>query len=36
MPKDIQCCFAVHVDAVAGWIGSYGGEDSPEIGRAHV
>ena len=29
MPKDIQCCFAVHVDAVAGWIGSYGGEDSP-------
>jgi lipoprotein-anchoring transpeptidase ErfK/SrfK len=29
MAKDIQICFAVHVDAVAGWIGSYGGEDSP-------
>ena len=29
MAKDIQVCFAVHVDAVAGWIGSYGGEDSP-------
>ena len=29
MAKDIQCCFAVHVDAVAGWLGSYGGEDSP-------
>ena len=27
MAKDIQVCFAVHVDAVAGWIGSYGGED---------
>ena len=29
MAKDIQCCFAVHVDAVAGWLGSYGGEDLP-------
>ena len=27
--KDIQVAFGVHVDAVAGWIGSYGGEDSP-------
>ncbi len=27
--KDILCCFGVHVDAVAGWLGSYGGEDSP-------
>ena len=29
MAKDIQCAFGVHVDAVAGWLGSYGGEDSP-------
>ncbi|MFN0302406.1 MAG: polysaccharide deacetylase family protein [Burkholderiales bacterium] len=29
MAKDIQVAFGVHVDAVAGWIGSYGGEDSP-------
>ena len=29
MPKDIQCRFGVDVDAVAGWLGSYGGEDSP-------
>jgi peptidoglycan/xylan/chitin deacetylase (PgdA/CDA1 family) len=27
--KEIFCCFGVHVDAVAGWLGSYGGEDSP-------
>lgn len=27
--KDIQLCFGVDVDAVAGWLGSYGGEDSP-------
>lgn len=27
--KDIKVGFAVHVDAVAGWLGSYGGEDSP-------
>lgn len=29
MPKEILCAFGVHVDAVAGWLGSYGGEDSP-------
>lgn len=29
MPKEIYCAFGVHVDAVAGWLGSYGGEDSP-------
>jgi peptidoglycan-N-acetylglucosamine deacetylase len=29
MAKEIYCCFGVHVDAVAGWLGSYGGEDSP-------
>jgi len=29
MPKEIQVAFAVDVDAVAGWLGSYGGEDSP-------
>ena len=27
--KEIYCAFGVDVDAVAGWIGSYGGEDSP-------
>lgn len=27
--KDIQCSFGVDVDAVAGWLGSYGGQDSP-------
>ncbi len=27
--KEIVCCIGVHVDAVAGWLGSYGGEDSP-------
>lgn len=27
--KDIQVCIGVDVDAVAGWLGSYGGEDSP-------
>jgi peptidoglycan-N-acetylglucosamine deacetylase len=26
--KDILCAFGVDVDAVAGWLGSYGGEDS--------
>ncbi|HEV7755492.1 MAG TPA: polysaccharide deacetylase family protein, partial [Mycobacteriales bacterium] len=30
MPKDILCAFGVDVDAVAGWLGSYGGEDSPD------
>ncbi len=29
MAKDILCCFGVDIDAVAGWLGSYGGEDSP-------
>src|ERR1700720_548637 len=28
MPKKILCSFGVDVDAVAGWLGSYGGEDS--------
>jgi peptidoglycan/xylan/chitin deacetylase (PgdA/CDA1 family) len=27
--KDIKCSFGVDIDAVAGWLGSYGGEDSP-------
>jgi peptidoglycan/xylan/chitin deacetylase (PgdA/CDA1 family) len=27
--KDIRCVFGVDVDAVAGWLGSYGGDDSP-------
>ncbi|AQA03766.1 polysaccharide deacetylase [Mycobacterium sp. MS1601] len=27
--KKIQVCVGVDVDSVAGWIGSYGGEDSP-------
>lgn len=29
MAKDIKVCIGVHVDAVGGWLGSYGGEDSP-------
>ena len=29
MPKEIFCAFGVDVDAVGGWLGSYGGEDSP-------
>lgn len=29
MGKDIKCAFGVDVDAVGGWLGSYGGEDSP-------
>ncbi len=29
MAKNIRCAFGVDVDAVAGWLGSYGGEDSP-------
>ena len=29
MAKEILCSIGIHVDAVAGWIGSYGGEDSP-------
>jgi len=27
--KDIKCSIGVDIDAVAGWLGSYGGEDSP-------
>lgn len=29
MAKEILCAFGIDVDAVAGWLGSYGGEDSP-------
>ena len=29
MAKDIVCSFGVDIDAVAGWLGSYGGQDSP-------
>ncbi len=29
MPKEILVGFSIHCDAVAGWLGSYGGEDSP-------
>ncbi len=29
MAKEIYCAVGVHIDAVAGWLGSYGGEDSP-------
>jgi peptidoglycan/xylan/chitin deacetylase (PgdA/CDA1 family) len=30
MVKEILCGFGIDVDAVAGWLGSYGGEDSPD------
>ena len=30
MAKQIFCAFGIDVDAVAGWLGSYGGEDSPD------
>src|SRR6218665_3725969 len=30
MAKEILCGFGVDVDAVAGWLGSYGGQDSPD------
>lgn len=30
MAKELLCAFGVDVDAVAGWLGSYGGEDSPD------
>ncbi len=30
MPKEILCAVGTDVDAVAGWLGSYGGEDSPD------
>jgi peptidoglycan/xylan/chitin deacetylase (PgdA/CDA1 family) len=29
MSKKIKVCVGVDIDAVAGWLGSYGGEDSP-------
>src|SRR5437763_13519363 len=29
MAKEIFCSIGIDVDAVAGWLGSYGGEDSP-------
>lgn len=29
MAKEIYCSFGIDIDAVAGWLGSYGGEDSP-------
>ncbi|MDQ3654649.1 MAG: polysaccharide deacetylase [Chloroflexota bacterium] len=29
MPKEIICAFGTDIDSVAGWIGSYGGADSP-------
>lgn len=30
MSEEILCGSGVDVDAVAGWLGSYGGEDSPD------
>ena len=30
MPKEILVAYGVDIDAVAGWLGSYGGEDSPD------
>lgn len=30
MAKEILCTYGVDIDAVAGWLGSYGGEDSPD------
>jgi peptidoglycan/xylan/chitin deacetylase (PgdA/CDA1 family) len=30
MAKEILCAYGVDVDAVAGWIGSYGGAESPD------
>jgi hypothetical protein len=29
MAKEIFVAYGVDVDAVGGWLGSYGGEDSP-------
>lgn len=29
MAKEILCAYGIDVDAVCGWLGSYGGEDSP-------
>jgi hypothetical protein len=37
MSRRILCGFGVDVDAVAGWLGSYGGEDSPlDISRVRL
>lgn len=30
MAKEILCVYGIDVDAVAGWLGSYAGEDSPD------
>ena len=30
LAKDIKVAFGTDVDAVGGWLGSYGGEDSPD------
>ena len=30
MAKEIICAYGIDVDAVAGWLGSYGGENSPD------
>ncbi|CAN5492412.1 polysaccharide deacetylase [soil metagenome] len=30
MAKEILCSYGIDIDAVAGWLGSYGGEDSPD------
>lgn len=30
MAKEILCAYGIDLDAVAGWLGSYGGEDSPD------
>ncbi len=30
MAKEILCAYGVDLDAVAGWLGSYGGENSPD------
>lgn len=29
MAKDILVSYGIDVDAIAGWLGSYGGQDSP-------
>jgi hypothetical protein len=34
MAKEIFVSFGVDIDAVAGWLGSYGGEDSPTTSPA--
>lgn len=30
MAKEILVAYGMDIDAVAGWLGSYGGEDSPD------